>query len=106
MLTIENKELLRKFLTTLKSRIGSLIMFVLTLIIGWTANYVYTNITFKPVVFKTDKTTSIAIDERGRLHVLDLEDLKTVIYSDTIALAIHSKISNDLYKDYVNKTGK
>jgi len=106
MLTREEKEQIVKYFNVLKSKLGSLIIVILSIIIGWTANYVYTNITSKAVVFKTDKTTSIAIDERGRLHVLDLDDLKTVIYSDTIALAIHSKISNDLYKDYVNKTGK
>jgi len=77
---------------------------ILLLIVGWLAHQIYTNLNKESVIFKTTNDVSTAIDERGRLHIVDLETQLTTIYQDTVSLAINSQISSQIYSDYIKKT--
>jgi len=99
-----NQLISTKTIQELKSRLNIVFLFIFAVTLGWKLSYIYFKLVSTPVEFKNDKAVSISIDERGRLHILDLEQLKTVIYSDTITMAIHSKISSELYKDYITKS--
>jgi len=80
------------------------ILVVVALVIGWFAHEIYINLDVNSIAFKSNEDVSVALDERGRLHIVDLETQKTIILQDTVAYAIHSQISNQIYSDYLKKT--
>ncbi len=80
------------------------ILVIVALVIGWYAHEVYINLDVKSISFKSNQDVSVALDERGRLHIVDLESQKTIILQDTVAYAIHSQISSQIYGDYLKKT--
>ena len=51
-----------------------------------------------------DLTT--ALDAQNRLHILFYKNNRTIILTDTVALAIHAQVSNMVYKDYLEKQKK
>ena len=94
----------KDMLSVFKNRAVRTILIVISIAIGWIASNLYERLESSAISFKTDKDVSVAIDERGRLHILDLQNQNVTIYTDTVAYAIHSKISTELHRDYLNKT--
>ena len=80
------------------------VIVIICLFVGWFGRQIYLSITSSPISYRTDVDISYALDERGRLHIVDLISQHTVIYSDSVALGIQSQVASRIYQDYMQKS--
>lgn len=79
-------------------------IYAILVCLGWASKTIYDDINIQPISYKTNENISYALDERGRLHIIDLSSQKTIIYSDSVALGINAQVSSRIYQDYLKKT--
>lgn len=93
-----------KSLKQILSQISIYVLAIICVVVGWYSNEIYSSINNSPISYRTDKEISYAIDERGRLHVIDLLTEKTIIFSDSVALGIQAQVASRIYQDYIKKS--
>jgi len=55
------------------------------------------------VKYLTYNEISTSVDERGRLHILDISNGNTIIFSDTVSFGIHAQVSNIIINNFKEK---
>lgn len=95
---------LKETLAPLFTKFKLYVIIIICLSVGWFGRQIYLGITSIPISYRTDVDISYALDERGRLHIVDLISQHTVIYSDSIALGIQAQVASRIYQDYMQKS--
>lgn len=95
---------LKAMLSLIGGKIKTYIIVAICLLLGWFGKEIYLTITSSPISYRTGVDISYALDERGRLHIVDLKSEHTTIYTDSIALGIQAQVSSRIYQDYMRKT--
>lgn len=95
---------LKETLVSIFAKFKLYVIIIICLALGWFGRQVFSSMTSNPISYRTDVDISYALDERGRLHIVDLQTQHTVIYSDSVALGIQAQVASRIYQDYVQKT--
>jgi len=95
---------LKQTLANISARFKVYLIIAICLTAGWFGREIYSSINSNPISYRTDVDISYALDERGRLHLVDLKSQHTVIFSDSVALGIQSQVASRIYQDYMQKT--
>lgn len=90
-------------------KLGNVLIVTISLIIGFFIGYYYWLLTNKPVhespltKIKKIEMTSIAINERNELMIIDRADGTYEVYQDSIGLAIFNLFANKKYQEVTTK---
>jgi len=95
---------LKQILANISARFKVYLIIVICLTAGWFGRQIFSSINSNPISYRTDVDISYALDERGRLHIVDLQTQHTVILSDSVALGIQAQVASRVYQDYMQKT--
>lgn len=88
-------------------KLGNLLVLVVALVAGGIIGYYYHHFTKTRDVIALDnvrsiKTTSVALNERGELMMIDRSTGKYIIYQDSVGTAIFNMYANKIYMNQVS----
>lgn len=89
-------------LETFAKKLGNLLVLVIALFAGGVVGYYYNHFTksrdsIKVEDVQTMKTTSVALNERNELMIIDRKSGRYVIYEDSVGSAIFAMYANRMY---------
>ena len=109
---MENPELTKSPNSIIKKIIkdlGNIVLVMVTLVIGFTIGYYYTTLKNQladktPIVnVKTMKETSVGVNERHELLIIDRATGNYIIYSDSVGTAIFDVYANRKYQTIIKQ---
>lgn len=104
---MDKKQEFKAFLTKLEAfakKLGNLVVLALALVAGFFIGYYYWVMTHKTADgvqvenVKELRTTSIAINERNELMIIDRKSGRYAIYQDSVGIAVFRLYANKIYK--------
>lgn len=109
---MENPEITKSPNSMIKKIIkdlGNTVLLIMTIVIGFTIGYYYTTLTNQladktPIVnVKTMKETSVGVNERHELLIIDRATGDYIIYSDSVGTAIFNVYANRKYQAIIKQ---
>lgn len=104
---MDKKQAFKAFLTKLEvfaKKLGNLIVLTLALVAGFFIGYYYWVMTHKAADrvqvenVKELRTTSVAINERDELMIIDRKSGRYTIYQDSVGIVVFKLYANKIYK--------